>query len=236
MPNRSVFADVPEKARTGLNPKVNDRDAPADGWKLFQRHCAQCHGTAATGSRVAPALINAEMRAAKPGEIFWVISNGVVGRGMPSWSKLTETQRWEIVAFLRSLNAARGLAGGQFAAPPAPFTKPAWGRPLSAHVPVKDRPKRNPLENDPDAPTAGLKLFGQHCAQCHGIAGEGTRRAPALVSPEMQVATPGEIFWILTNGLVRRGMPSWSKIPEAQRWQIVAFLSSLNVPSDPPKN
>ena len=41
MPNRSVFADVPEKARTGLNPKVNDRDAPADGWKLFQRHCAR---------------------------------------------------------------------------------------------------------------------------------------------------------------------------------------------------
>jgi hypothetical protein len=52
----------------------------------------------------------------------------------------------------------------------------------------------------------------------------------------MQVATQGEIFWILTNGLVRHDMPSWSKLTEAQRWQIVAFLSSLNVPSDPPKN
>jgi len=236
VPSRSVFADVPEKARTRLDPDAKDRDAPADGWQLFQRHCAQCHGAAAQGSRVAPTLINAELRDAKPGEIFWVISNGVVGRGMPSWSKLTQRQRWQIVAFLKSLNAAHGLASGAYASPTAPFTKPAWRRPLSAHVPVKDRPKRNPLANDPDAPRAGLKLFGQHCAHCHGIAGEGTRRAPVLVSPEMQAATPGEIFWILTNGLVRHGMPPWSRLPEAQRWQIVAFLSSMNVSSDPPNN
>jgi cytochrome c oxidase cbb3-type subunit 2 len=228
MPGRSVFAEVPEKARTRLDPRGKDRDAAADGWKLFQQHCAQCHGTAAKGSKVAPALINAEMHAAKPGEIFWVVSNGVAGRGMPSWSKLTEIQRWQIVAFLRSLNAAHGTAGGQYASPPAPFTKPAWLRPLSAHVPVKDRPKRNPLVNDPDASAAGLKLFQQHCAQCHGIAGEGTRRAPGLVNPQMQVATPGEVFWILTNGLVRHGMPSWSKLPEAQRWQITTFVTSIN--------
>jgi len=27
--------------------------------------------------------------------------------------------------------------------------------------------------------------------------------------------------------VVRRGMPVWSKLPEQQRWQIVAFLHSL---------
>jgi hypothetical protein len=44
----------------------------------------------------------------------------------------------------------------------------------------------------------------------------------------MELATPGEIFWVVTNGVVRHGMPSWSKLPEAQRWQIVTFLQSLN--------
>jgi hypothetical protein len=44
----------------------------------------------------------------------------------------------------------------------------------------------------------------------------------------MQAATPGEMFWILTNGLVRHGMPAWSKLPPAQRWQIIAFLTSMN--------
>lgn len=31
----------------------------------------------------------------------------------------------------------------------------------------------------------------------------------------------------MTNGVARRGMPVWSKLPEPQRWQIVSFLKSL---------
>ena len=101
-------------------------------------------------------------------------------------------------------------------------------------VPVNDRPKRNPLSDDPDAPIAGLKLFEQHCSNCHGTGGEGTRRAPRLASPQMQHSTPGEIFWILTNGLIRHGMPSWSRLPPPQRWQIVSFLVFLNEQQTPP--
>jgi hypothetical protein len=41
-------------------------------------------------------------------------------------------------------------------------------------------------------------------------------------------ATPGTLFWILTNGVVRRGMPVWSKLPEPQRWQLISYLKSLN--------
>jgi hypothetical protein len=33
----------------------------------------------------------------------------------------------------------------------------------------------------------------------------------------------------LTNGVVRRGMPVWSKLPEPQRWQLVTYLKSLGV-------
>jgi hypothetical protein len=42
-----------------------------------------------------------------------------------------------------------------------------------------------------------------------------------------QNAEPGAIFWLITNGVSRRGMPVWSKLPEAQRWQIVKFIKSL---------
>src|SRR5262249_44346010 len=156
--------------------------------------------------------------------IFWLLTNGIPDRGMPSWSRLSETQRWKIVAFLMSRNATQGAPPEEYGAPPAVFTKPSWQRPVFAHVPFKDRLKRNPLADDPDAPVAGLKLFEQHCSNCHGTGGEGTRRAPPLASPQMQHSTPGEIFWILTNGLVRRGMPSWSRLPEPQRWQVVSFL------------
>ncbi len=47
----------------------------------------------------------------------------------------------------------------------------------------------------------------------------------------MQQAMPGALFWILTNGGVQRGMPDWSKLPEPQRWQIVAFLKSFRASS-----
>jgi len=105
-----------------------------------------------------------------------------------------------------------------------------------AKAPDKARAKRNPLENDPDAVAAGKNLFEQHCSECHGNAAYGTEKAPTLRAEEVQSATPGAIFWILTNGVVRRGMPVWSKLPEPQRWQLVSFIKSLGaVPKAPEK-
>ena len=96
-----------------------------------------------------------------------------------------------------------------------------------AKVPERARARPNPLESDPDAVAAGNKLFAQHCAECHGKTAEGGRKAPNLRAEEVQNATPGTLFWILTNGVVRRGMPVWSKLPEPERWQLVSFLKSL---------
>ena len=96
-----------------------------------------------------------------------------------------------------------------------------------AKAPKKARVRRNPLENDADAVIAGSKLFEQHCAECHGNMAEGGKKGPSLREDEVQSAAPGALFWVLTNGVVRRGMPVWSKLPEPQRWQIVSFLKSL---------
>ena len=95
-----------------------------------------------------------------------------------------------------------------------------------ATAPAHAAAERNPLEKDPDAVAAGGKLFEQHCAECHGERGEGTRRGPSLMEEPVRQATPGALFWILTNGVVRRGMPDWSKLPELERWQIVTFLKA----------
>ena len=96
-----------------------------------------------------------------------------------------------------------------------------------AKAPKKAVARSNPLASDPEAVAAGGKLFSLHCAECHGDMAEGSRKAPSLVADEVQQSTPGTLFWILTNGVVRRGMPVWSKLPEAQRWQIVSYLKSL---------
>ena len=100
-----------------------------------------------------------------------------------------------------------------------------------AEAPEKAREKKNTFEGDAQAVAAGGKLFEQHCADCHGRKAGGARKGPSLLREEVQQATPGTLFWILTNGVVRRGMPVWSKLPEQQRWQIVTFLQSLKLQS-----
>jgi len=105
-----------------------------------------------------------------------------------------------------------------------------------AHVPDDARTRANPLETDPDAVKAGRKLYERHCASCHGATGENGRKGPSLLVPEIQTASSGALFWVITNGNVRAGMPVWSKLPEPQRWQITRYLKSLGIATAPPES
>ena len=100
-------------------------------------------------------------------------------------------------------------------------------------APKKAAARRNPLAEDPNAVAGGAKLFSQHCAECHGDTAEGGKKGPSLHAPEVQQSTSGTLFWLLTNGVVRKGMPVWSKLPDAQRWQLVAYIKSLGVIANP---
>ena len=86
---------------------------------------------------------------------------------------------------------------------------------------------KNPYAGQAEAAAAGRKLFVQHCAECHGQDARGLERASDLHSPPIQNAPPGTLFWALRNGRVRKGMPSWSQLPDQQLWQIVTYLKTL---------
>jgi len=101
-----------------------------------------------------------------------------------------------------------------------------------AKAPKKATARHNPFATDPDAVAAGWKLFAQHCAECHGETADGGKKGPSLHATEVQQSSAGTLFWLLTNGVVRKGMPVWSKLPDAQRWQLVTYIKSLGVDSD----
>jgi mono/diheme cytochrome c family protein len=88
--------------------------------------------------------------------------------------------------------------------------------------------KRNPLTGQESARRAGAKLFGRECAGCHGANAEGRGKAPSLIQPAVSNAAPGVLFWILRNGSIYHGMPSFAHLPEQQRWQLVTYLESLS--------
>jgi hypothetical protein len=71
-----------------------------------------------------------------------------------------------------------------------------------------------------------------YAGQADAIAGDalGTGKKPSLRSDRVQrEATEGDIFWLLKNGNLGKGMPTWSSIPEPSRWEIVAYVRSLGL-------
>lgn len=81
---------------------------------------------------------------------------------------------------------------------------------------------------------AGMALFGEHCAVCHGprAAGDGPAaatlqpRPPDLRASHVALHTAGDIFWWITNGLPP--MPAFGDRLEADaRWHLVNYLRAL---------
>jgi mono/diheme cytochrome c family protein len=102
-----------------------------------------------------------------------------------------------------------------------------------AHVSDADRQRINPYAGQPDAISAGSRLFADHCAKCHGADALGRGKKPNLHGSEVQQAKDGELFWLLRNGSLRKGMPSWSSLPEPSRWQLIAYVKSLGETTTP---
>jgi mono/diheme cytochrome c family protein len=95
-------------------------------------------------------------------------------------------------------------------------------------VPARDHEKTSPYRGQADAIAAGRRIFVDRCSQCHGQKAEGTKKRPALRSDRVQQqATEGDLHWLLVNGNMRKGMPSWAKLPDQQLWQVITYVKSL---------
>lgn len=102
----------------------------------------------------------------------------------------------------------------------------AWagGGSLLQQAPAEAVNLQNPMERDRKAREAGAKLYSRECASCHGPRREGLGPAPPLARTDIFRASPGALFWVLRNGSLHHGMPSFANLPEPQRWQIILFL------------
>jgi len=92
-------------------------------------------------------------------------------------------------------------------------------------VPEQARVLANPEAESPAG--AGAKVYGERWSSGHGVDALGRGRRPSLRTDRVRGATDGELMWLLENGELRYGMPSWSGLPEEQRWQVIRFLRTL---------
>ncbi|MCU1337172.1 MAG: hypothetical protein JWO19_2753 [Bryobacterales bacterium] len=101
------------------------------------------------------------------------------------------------------------------------------GQGILDRAPANKAARQNPYAGSGKAQRAGEKLFRRYCASCHGESAAGCNHAPSLRIPAVVQAPPGVLEWVIENGVLEAGMPSWSKLPPQQRWQIVTYLKSL---------
>ena len=95
-------------------------------------------------------------------------------------------------------------------------------------APASVKSVKNPFAGQAAAIKVGGEIFSTRCSKCHGQQGQGTGNIPALTKSSTQSASDGELFWFITTGSVNDGMPAWEKLPEKQRWQIVAFIKAMH--------
>jgi len=130
----------------------------------------------------------------------------------------------------------------------APFMPPDGAVPTQPGAPPiepTDEAAANALQNPKPATLASLDngrvLFERYCAACHGKGGLGD--GPVSMTGPLQgpfagvlpIAGPASIAKVRTDGHIfstirygRRRMPSYQRIPEDGRWDIVNYIRYLN--------
>jgi alcohol dehydrogenase (cytochrome c) len=102
--NLAALAKTPYPFVVIKNPYGSAADISA-GANLFQSHCTVCHGASGTGGRAGPALERRQMVAGSSDwAVFETISHGIAGTPMPP-SVLPERDKWQLVAYVKSLMA-----------------------------------------------------------------------------------------------------------------------------------
>jgi mono/diheme cytochrome c family protein len=103
---------IPVADHRRLNPLSGQPQAIAAGAEAYREHCMKCHRDNARGDgAIYPSLHSARIKNATDGDIEWFLRQGDMGRGMPSWNSLDETERWQIVSWLKNINNSPNAGG-----------------------------------------------------------------------------------------------------------------------------
>ncbi len=120
-----------------------------------------------------------------------------------------------------------------------------WAARTSLHATLAREAPRiaNPVPLDDANLVAGIKLYGQNCAVCHGASNGSPstiavglyQHAPQLARHWVEDDPEGVTFWKVAHGIRFTGMPAYgSTLSDRQIWQVALFLKYMNaLPAGP---
>jgi len=102
---RAIYGQGIDSEKDIKNPLGLDKAALTAGAELFQSGCGACHGLKGQGGRGPKLADNGRVRFKSDKTLFDIVKLGIPGTVMPP-SVLEDGQIWQLVAFVRSLNAS----------------------------------------------------------------------------------------------------------------------------------
>jgi len=211
------------------NPVELTVDTLDEGKTIFIRECRVCHGDAGRGNGpyrtglqpLPPDFGDGSYGDYTDADYYWRISEGLPWSAMPSWKlRYSEEDRWKLVHYIRAIFTQTEDP------PPAPD---------SANNFVFPEIYQSQAMPESASYERGKQIFLQHCAHCHGLAGDGQGWDGQYLNPQpanfhdMASKTPSQDLQAMmlakvTFGIQDTAMPTWGEVLTVeQRWDVINF-------------
>lgn len=227
---RTYKHEVPQKLQ-------ESPEAVAEGKKVYEKRCWYCHGIEGKGDGPASKTMFPKPRNFTRNEykvrstafgsvptdedLFRIITSGIEGTAMPFWSTISETERWQVIYYVKTFNE-------QFKKDVAPK--------LVSVVSIL---------STPESVKRGQELFKEtKCFECHGEDGRGN--GPLTVALQTEWGMPyrardltkgwnfkggnaiEDIYRTISTGFNETPMGSYlEKLSDEDRWHVAHFVKSL---------
>lgn len=198
-----------------------NRDSVVSAADMYAQNCVVCHGAAGEGIGDSPPLNTEAVRMMSEVDLARVIARGRDNTLMAAWAAeeggvFSNPQIGDLVTFVQQVNwdyvdmrvTELGLT------PPQMIEMEISDEMLASLAALPDG----------DVLEAGLMVFAQNCAACHGANGAGTLIAPAIDSSSLRETPQAELVQLVNTGVTGTLMAGWQGMLEPEEINSVVDL------------
>ena len=175
-----------------------------EGNKLYLTGCSSCHGMQAQGSQNGPTLLGVGAAS-----VHFQVATGRMPLAAPGAQAMAKEPQYSAEETAQLAAYVASLAPG-----------PAI--PTAEQLDYKNA----------DIAQGGV-LFRVNCAQCHQAAGQGGALTYGKYAPSLMEATPQEMYEAMVTGPQSMPVFANSTLPVEDKQAIMAYVSELQVASNP---